>query len=53
MPRDVLRKVEMKPKKEGVRFLAANGEELLNHGQKEIEFMLMEDWQAMGFPRQP
>ena len=52
MPNHMFRGVEMKDKKRGVRFMAANGKEMNNYGQKDLMFIPTEFWEASGFPRQ-
>jgi hypothetical protein len=43
MPREWFQNIETAPRKKGVRFVAANGEELGNYGQKQVQFETMED----------
>ena len=38
MPAETLANVQMMPKKKGIRFVAANGEEMENHGMKTVIF---------------
>ena len=45
MPRDVLKELVTKPKAEGVKFVAANGEEIGNYGRKVVDFVPFA-WQA-------
>jgi hypothetical protein len=45
MPRDFLKELETKPAADGVRFVAANGEEIGNYGRKEVNFLPFA-WQA-------
>ena len=52
MPNQMFRNVEMKEKKKGVRFMAANGKEMSNYGQKDLTFIPKEFWKAAGFTRQ-
>ena len=39
MPAEVLANVKMMPKKKGIRFVAANGEEMKNYGMKTVTFI--------------
>jgi hypothetical protein len=39
MPAEVLDKVKLMPKKAGIRFVAANGEEMKNYGRKTVTFI--------------
>jgi hypothetical protein len=39
MPAEVLEHVKMMPKKAGIRFVAANGEEMKNYGKKTVTFI--------------
>jgi hypothetical protein len=39
MPREMLTELDLKPKLEGVKFVAANGEELGNYGRRSINFV--------------
>jgi hypothetical protein len=45
MPREFLKELETKPAAPGVRFVAANGEEIGNYGRKEVNFLPFA-WQA-------
>ena len=51
MPNNMFRNVPLTEKKKGVRFMAANGKEMANHGQKDIHFIPTEWWSASGFQR--
>ena len=48
MPNQMFRNVEMRDKKKGVRFMAANGKEMSNYGQKDLTFVPKEFWKAAG-----
>jgi hypothetical protein len=45
MPHDVLKELKTKPAAEGVKFVAANGEEIGNYGRKLVDFVPFA-WQA-------
>jgi hypothetical protein len=53
MPQKLMRGVPMKEKKAGVRFMAANGEEMANYGQKDLQFIPKEFWDKSGFAGRP
>ena len=53
MPKDLMRGVKMREKRSGVRFMAADGKEMCNYGQKDISFIPMEFWAESGFVGQP
>ena len=46
MPRELFPETETLERKNGVRFFAANGEEIGNYGRKVIQFVPMEEEEA-------
>jgi hypothetical protein len=48
MPNNVLRKVELMEKTQGVKFMAANGGTMENYGRKLVEFRPVEEEEEQG-----
>ena len=47
MPREWSQNIETAPRKKGVRFVSANGEELGNYGQKQVQFKTTQDEESV------